>query len=86
MAFVVPGALVWPFCGRLCGATPVAPDLYNEAAKRPILHFVFKPTNSFGAQLADANGLCIEVRPSGAKVWRYRYRHLGKASIVTLGE
>ncbi|RZZ86075.1 tyrosine-type recombinase/integrase [Pseudoxanthomonas winnipegensis] len=37
-------------------------------------------------RVADANGLCIEVRPSGAKVWRYRYRHLGKASIVTLGE
>ncbi|HEL3840436.1 TPA: integrase arm-type DNA-binding domain-containing protein [Stenotrophomonas maltophilia] len=37
-------------------------------------------------RVADANGLCIEVRPSGAKVWRYRYRHLGKASIVTLDE
>lgn len=37
-------------------------------------------------RVADTNGLCIEVRPSGAKVWRYRYRHLGKASIVTLDE
>ncbi|WP_447906930.1 tyrosine-type recombinase/integrase [Stenotrophomonas geniculata] len=37
-------------------------------------------------RVADANGLCIEVRPSGAKVWRYRYRYLGKASIVTLDE
>lgn len=34
--------------------------------------------------MADTNGLCIEVRPSGAKVWRYRY--LDKASIITLDE
>lgn len=37
-------------------------------------------------RVADANGLCIEVRPTGSKVWRYRYRYLGKASIVTLDE
>jgi integrase len=37
-------------------------------------------------RVADANGLCIEVRPSGAKAWRYRFRHVGNASIITLGE
>ncbi|WP_164280458.1 tyrosine-type recombinase/integrase [Stenotrophomonas indicatrix] len=37
-------------------------------------------------RVADTNGLCIEVRPSGAKVWRYRYRHAGKASMITLAE
>jgi integrase len=37
-------------------------------------------------RVADTNGLCIEIRPSGGKVWRYRFRHAGKASIVTLGE
>ncbi|HDS1299522.1 TPA: tyrosine-type recombinase/integrase [Stenotrophomonas maltophilia] len=37
-------------------------------------------------RVADTNGLCIEVRPSGAKVWRYRYRHSGKASMITLAE
>lgn len=37
-------------------------------------------------RLADTNGLCIEVRPSGAKVWRYRYRYAGKPSIITLAE
>ncbi len=37
-------------------------------------------------RLADANGLCIEVRPSGTKVWRYRYRYAGKPSIITLAE
>lgn len=37
-------------------------------------------------RVADSNGLCIEVRPTGAKVWRYRYRYAGKPSIVTMGE
>src|SRR5690606_3800011 len=37
-------------------------------------------------RIADTNGLCLEVRPSGAKAWRYRYRHGGQASMITLGE
>ena len=37
-------------------------------------------------RVADTNGLCIEVRPSGAKAWRYRYRHGGKPSIITMAE
>lgn len=37
-------------------------------------------------RVADTNGLCIEIRPTGARVWRYRFRHAGSASIVTLGE
>ncbi|WP_082582846.1 integrase arm-type DNA-binding domain-containing protein [Frateuria sp. Soil773] len=41
-------------------------------------------TNAY--RLADRNGLCIEIRPTGAKFWRYRFRHIGKASIITLGE
>lgn len=37
-------------------------------------------------RVGDTNGLCIEVRPSGSKLWRYRYRHAGKASMAALGE
>lgn len=37
-------------------------------------------------RVADSNGLCLEVRPTGAKVWRYRYRINDKASMVTIGE
>nr|GAT45547.1 integrase [Mycena chlorophos] len=37
-------------------------------------------------RVADSNGLCVEVRPSGAKLWRYRYRHNGKPSMLALGE
>jgi integrase len=34
---------------------------------------------------ADGGGLCIEVQPNGAKLWRYRYRVNGKASMMSLG-
>lgn len=37
-------------------------------------------------RIADHNGLCIEIRQSGSKLWRYRYRFDGKASMLSLGE
>lgn len=36
-------------------------------------------------RLADANGLCLEVAPTGAKLWRYRYRFNGTAKMLSLG-
>lgn len=37
-------------------------------------------------RVADGQGLCVEVRPTGARLWRYRYRYAGKASMIALGE
>lgn len=37
-------------------------------------------------KLADAGGLYVEVRPSGSKLWRYRYRIGGKENIYAMGE
>src|SRR5690606_3990136 len=37
-------------------------------------------------RVADSNGLAIEVRPTGSKLWRHRYRFAGKANMVALGE
>lgn len=37
-------------------------------------------------RVADMAGLCIEVRPTGAKKWRYRYRFAGKANMIDLGD
>lgn len=37
-------------------------------------------------RVADRDGLCIEVRPTGARLWRFRYRYAGKAQMVGLGE
>lgn len=36
-------------------------------------------------RVADMLGLAIEVRPTGTKQWRYRFRFNGKASMMTLG-
>jgi hypothetical protein len=36
--------------------------------------------------LADGQGLVIDVRPTGLKVWRYRYRFNDKPAILTIGE
>jgi integrase len=36
--------------------------------------------------IADGNGLVLDVRPTGLKVWRYRYRFNDKPAIMTFGE
>src|SRR3546814_15002401 len=36
-------------------------------------------------RLADAHGLCLEVTPSGSRLWRYRYRWAGRATMLSLG-
>ena len=37
-------------------------------------------------RIADALGLAIEVRPTGARLWRFRYRFSGTANMLGLGE
>lgn len=37
-------------------------------------------------RIADFKGLAIEVKPTGVKIWRFRYRFDGKASMMSLGE
>ena len=37
-------------------------------------------------KLADSGGLCLLVAPSGAKLWRWRYRFDGKEKMMALGE
>lgn len=37
-------------------------------------------------KIADSGGLYIEVRPTGSKLWRYRYRIAGKENVYALGE
>ncbi len=40
-----------------------------------------KPT-----KLSDGGGLHLEIRPTGAKLWRYRYRIAGKENVFAIGE
>jgi hypothetical protein len=37
-------------------------------------------------KLADSKGLCLLVVPSGAKLWRWRYRFEGKEKMMAFGE
>jgi integrase len=37
-------------------------------------------------KLTDSNGLYVEVRPTGAKLWRYRYKLDGKENVFAIGE
>ncbi|MFT7576496.1 MAG: integrase [Alphaproteobacteria bacterium] len=37
-------------------------------------------------KLSDGKGLYFEVRPTGAKLWRYRYRIAGKENVFAIGE
>src|SRR5881392_3077558 len=37
-------------------------------------------------KLTDGKGLYLELRPTGAKLWRYRYRIAGKENVFAVGE
>lgn len=37
-------------------------------------------------KLTDGSGLYLEIRPTGAKLWRYRYRIAGKENVFAAGE
>lgn len=43
-----------------------------------------KPRDSL-YRVADSAGLCVEVAPTGSKLWRYRYRFAGRAKMLSLG-
>ncbi len=37
-------------------------------------------------RIADSGGLCLEVSPSGSKLWRWRYYYQGKEQMLALGK
>jgi hypothetical protein len=37
-------------------------------------------------RVADRGGLTLEISPSGSKLWRWSYYHLGKYPVVSLAE
>jgi integrase len=44
-----------------------------------------KPVTGKRLEVADEHGLYVEVQPTGAKVWRFRYLMHGKREKVTIG-
>lgn len=43
-------------------------------------------SNTKPIKLTDSGGLHLEIRPTGAKLWRYRYRIAGKENTFAIGE
>ncbi|MGB6933341.1 MAG: Arm DNA-binding domain-containing protein, partial [Acidobacteriaceae bacterium] len=37
-------------------------------------------------KVSDGGGLFLWVTPSGGKIWRWTYRHEGKAKLMTFGK
>ena len=37
-------------------------------------------------KLTDGNGLYLEVKPNGSKLWRYRYKIDGKENLFAIGD
>ena len=44
----------------------------------------FRPAEKI-YQCTDDRGLYLEVHPNGSKLWRYKYRHMGKQKRLALG-
>ncbi|MBA2493056.1 MAG: DUF4102 domain-containing protein, partial [Gammaproteobacteria bacterium] len=44
-----------------------------------------KPTEK-PYKMADGGGLYIEIKPTGAKLWRLRYRLAGKENVFAIGD
>lgn len=44
-----------------------------------------KKPQSVAETISDGGGLSLYIPPTGAKVWRYRYRAAGKPGILTIG-
>ena len=59
------------------------PRLNRKLTEKEIINA--KPKKD-GYRLYDDGGLTLLVRPSGTKVWQYRYRWNGEANIFTIGQ
>lgn len=68
-------------------------SVYSAATHKQTTHVMLTDTKLRALRprdrlyrVADANGLCVEVTPAGSRLWRYRYRFNGRASMLALGE
>jgi hypothetical protein len=44
-----------------------------------------KPKNGKASMLFDEHGLFLSLPPTGAKLWRFRYKVAGKEKLLALG-
>jgi hypothetical protein len=45
-----------------------------------------KPGGDASCQVADGDGVLIEVKPAGKRTWRCRYRPNGKSEELVIGQ
>jgi integrase len=70
--------------GPLCGYRTEPPsEVYMGLMVREVENA--KPREK-SYKLTDGGGLCLLVAPTGAKLWRWRYRFGGKEKMMALGE
>jgi len=69
-------------CGYRCGYQDC------DTLKMPLIDATIRNTKPGDkpVKLTDGGGLYLEVRPTGAKLWRYRYRIAGKENVFAAGE
>jgi len=53
----------------------------------PLSHAAVQQAKPAGKsrRLYDTGGLCLQISPSGARLWRFKYRFGGKAKMLSLG-
>jgi integrase len=71
------GVLLWGYRQKLTNLEPSMP-LTDAAVKKA------KP-GSKPVKLSDGKGMYLLVNPTGSKLWRWKYRVLGKEKVMSLG-
>src|ERR1700722_11556757 len=81
------------FCGHYCGyrrekrwawKKPTVLEAHGMALT--IKEVDNAKPNGKPYRLADGGGLCLFVAPTGAKLWRWRYRFNGREKTMSFGE
>ncbi len=70
-------------------SSPKDPANHNsKPEKKPLNDFAIGSAKARPRpyKLTDSQGLYLEIKPSGKKFWRYRYRIAGKENLFALGE
>ena len=78
-------ALLHPQSGGIVGDRSRYPQ--KRYPQMPLTHFDLKnakPTEA-AYKLSDGGGLHLLVKPNGARLWRMKYRFLGKEQLLSFG-
>ncbi len=69
--------------GTIAGTTSKIPTIYIMALNDLMIRTAKPKEKPY--KLLDGNGLLLLIKPNGSKLWRYRYKYLGKENTVSFG-